>query len=395
MTYIKALFLIGALHLLTISPTVAQNNSSGFFMWDEATDNAVIEDVISKGVNSFRSRDITILYRQPIWNLFKQYGDEIDVMVSIPINYTFTNIPVDLQALADSVNKNPFIKRLQIYPKLQPGLMNPSELNPCNDWLTGYADEFERRIRLIDSLVTDKSVEILVAGQMGSPGCSDLTQIMNTLYDLQENGRNVGWGMTVYPYFYGDLDASFTTLSNVLDQFVSDLDIHTPPGKETLPFRAIESGWPSECSPKATLKNHCEFAESVFDYHREGVKIYYFELQDFPDGWSECEKHFGLYDKDGNIKCDNNVVLSHNSLEENKKSGMKIFYSNNGELRVKFDESKSGKILLHTTNGQIIESYSIDNIAEKNISVSTLSQGMYFIQFIGLKDQVSSRFFVD
>lgn len=285
-------------------------DDSGFFMWDEATDATVIEEVIENGVNSFRSRDLTILYKQPAWDVFKRHGADLDVMVSIPVYYTDTTTPIDLQAIADTINANPFIRRLQVYPKLQPGLLNPSELNPCNDWLTGYAAEFEQRIRQMDALVTDKSVEIVVAGQMGTPGCVDLTRIIMTLYNLQEKGRNVGWGMTVYPFFYGNQDASIQTLTADLTQFQTDLNTHTPVGNSVLPLRAIESGWSENCSNhlneetrlKANRKNLCDFATSVFSYHQSGIKIYHFELQDFSDGWTECEKHFGLFDSNGNKK---------------------------------------------------------------------------------------------
>ncbi len=34
-----------------------------------------------------------------------------------------------------------------------------------------------------------------------------------------------------------------------------------------------------------------------------GAKLCVFELQDFTNGWTECEKHFGLYDASGQNKC--------------------------------------------------------------------------------------------
>ncbi|HEY8401347.1 MAG TPA: T9SS type A sorting domain-containing protein [Cytophagaceae bacterium] len=305
----RLLFSLVILFLFTAYTSVGQGmtNNTGFYMWDEATDDAVIEAAIAKGVNSFRSRDITILSQQSAWNVFSKYGDQLDVMVAIPVYYTYTTTPVNLNEIADLINQNPFIRRLQIYPKLQPGLMNPSELNPCNDWLTGYADEFDERIRMIDQLVTDKTVEIVVAGQMGTPGCDDLTLIINTLYELQNNGRSVAWAVTDYPFYYGNQDASIETLSGNIENILNNLAVHAPQGKAVLPLRIIETGWASGttgvCSSKATQENQCTFANTAFTYSREGVKLYYFMLQDFADGWSDCEKHFGLYDVDGNAKC--------------------------------------------------------------------------------------------
>jgi len=328
----RIFFLFSAIiYLYSFNLYAQTNNSTGFFMWDEATSSSVVEDAISRGVTSFRSRDLTILYTQPAWNVFKAHGNELDVMVAIPVYYTYTTTPVDLVALADTINKNPFIRRLQIYPELQPGLMNPSELNPCNDWLTGYANQFEQRIRQLDQLVTDKSVEILVAGQLGTPGCSDLTQIVNTLYDLQSTGRNVAWAVTVYPYYYGTQDPSLATLTGDINGVLNNLSLLAPAGKQRLPLRVIESGWPSECSAKATLTNHCTFAQSAFNYSSPDAKIYYFELQDFSNGWSECEKHFGLYDAAGNLKCPSVLPLTWESVTATFIDGMvvvKWFISN-------------------------------------------------------------------
>ncbi len=305
----KNVLLYVVLFACILHSTYAQvTDKTGFFIWDEATSDAVIEDAIARGVNTFRSRDIAILSIQSAWNVFKKYGSQLDVMVAIPINYTYTTTPVDMSKIADSINQNPFIRRLQIYPKLQPGLMNPSELNPCQDWLTGYGQEFEQRIRQVDQLVTDKSVEIVIAGQLGTPGCADLTRIVNTLYDLQSTGRKVAWAVTVYPYYYGTQDASLQTLTSDINEVLVNLAKLAPAGKATLPLRVIETGWPDQCSIKATAANHCTFAQSAFDYSKEGVKLYYFELQDFPDGWSECEKHFGLYNAQGIIKCDQIVT---------------------------------------------------------------------------------------
>lgn len=363
-------------------------DASGFFIWDEATDATVIEDVIANGVNSFRSRDLTILYTQPAWDVFKEHGAELDVMVSIPVYYTYTTNPVDLQALADTINANPFIRRLQVYPKLQPGLFNPSELNPCNDWLTGYAEEFEQRIRQIDALIIDKSVEILVAGQMGTPGCADLTRIITTLYDLQETGRNVGWGMTVYPFFYGTQDASIQTLTADITQFQADLNVHTPPGKSVLPLRAIESGWSENCSnhsdavirDKANRENLCSFAASVFDYHQDGVKIYHFELQDFPDGWTECEKHFGLYDKDGIKKC-SDVITYLDRIENDQLVVFPTLVDEGFTIKV-LGGSEFSNVAITSPSGVVVFEKRLTKSIDRYVSVYGWAPGVYVVNLM-------------
>lgn len=377
------------------------SDASGFFMWDEATDAAVIEEVIEDGVNSFRSRDLTILYHQPAWDVFKEHGAALDVMVSIPVYYTYTSTEVDLQALADTINANPFIRRLQIYPKLQPGLFNPSELNPCNDWLTGYAEEFEQRIRQIDALVTDKSVEILVAGQMGTPGCADLTRIINTLYDLQDNGRNVGWGMTVYPFFYGTQDASIETLSADLLQFQSDLNVYTPSGKSVLPLRAIESGWSENCSnhsdqvirDKANRENLCEFASSVFDYNQAGIKIYHFELQDFPDGWTECEKHFGLYDENGFKKC-SEVITAINEVDDMETLVYPTLVDESFVIETAPDQNQRIDLVISKLDGQVVLAGSLHGTGPFNFSVDRIKSGAYLVKVVNGKNNSTHKIFV-
>jgi Secretion system C-terminal sorting domain len=351
------------------------NDETGFFMWDEATTDAVIEDAYANGHHSFRSRDLTILYQQSAWDVFKKYPSTLDVMVAIPVYYTYTTTPVDMLALADTINSNPFIRRLQIYPKLQPGLVNPSELNPCNDWLTGYANAFEQRIRQIDQLVTDKSVEIVIAGQLGTPGCSDLTQIVTTLYDLQSTGRKVAWAVTVYPYYYGTQDASLATLTSDVNEVLVNLTQLAPAGKTRLPLRVIETGWPSECSSKATPANHCTFASSAFDYQATDVKLYYFELQDFADGWSACEKHFGLYDVSGQIKCENLVT---DVTAEKEMDGVEVYpVPSSHQLTVETQGSNIRRIDLYNAQGALV-SYR-DAMKEEKITIdlSTLQKGIY------------------
>lgn len=355
-------------------------DKTGFFMWDEATSDAVIKDAVSRGINSFRSRDITILSTQTSWNVFKQYGSQVDVMVAIPINYTYTTNPVDLTAIAKTINQNPFIRRLQIYPKLQPGLMNPSELNPCQDWLTGYANDFEQRIRQIDGLITDKSVEIVIAGQLANgTSCSDLTQIVNTLYDLQSKGRRVAWAVTVYPYYYGTQDATLATLTGDINGVLTSLTALAPKGKSRLPLRVIETGWPSQCSSKATAANHCTFAKSAFDYSMADVKLYYFELQDFPDGWSECEKHFGLYDAQGKIKCSLVVTDVEEHISGNE---LKIYPvpATNGILIIKGSDGVDGSsVQLYSLLGVLVP---VKITASENhlaLDVHTIEKGIYML----------------
>ena len=85
-----------------------------------------------------------------------------------------------------------------------------------------------------------------------------------------------------------------------------------------LPLRVLETGWPSACIPLAVpsaadrqqrdchQENQCAAVSSIFQLSTErgsGVKLYTFELQDYADGWTECEKHFGLFDVAGNDKC--------------------------------------------------------------------------------------------
>lgn len=286
------------------------DDQTGFFIWEESTSDSILEYMIAQGYTSFRMRDIIFMQNSAAYTLFQSYGDELDILVSIPaIDYWPTEHTTNIDSMAAIVNANPFIKRLQIYPLLQPGLNNPSELDPCKDWLTGYADTFEERIRAIDTQVINKDIEIVIAGQMGTPGCSDLTQIINTLYDLQDNGRKVAWGHTVYPFFYRQ-DTTWKTLDDDITDILKDLAQYAPEGQKVLPFRAIETGWPSSCLDygeyyidTATPENQCGFTQTALNYKREGVKLYLFSLADNPDGWAQCELHFGLWDSDGALKC--------------------------------------------------------------------------------------------
>ena len=63
---------------------------------------------------------------------------------------------------------------------------------------------------------------------------------------------------------------------------------------------------PTGNSETATQENQCAAVSSIFQLSTErgsGLKLYTFELQDYADGWTECEKHFGLFDVAGNDKC--------------------------------------------------------------------------------------------
>jgi hypothetical protein len=280
-------------------------DDTGFFMWDESTSAGAIEAAIAAGIRSFRSRDLTIVTGQPAWQVFVKHADVVDLLASIPLNKAWTTTPVDLNQLAGVVNANRFVRRLQVYPELQPGLMNPTELNPCKDWATGAAAKLAQRLSDLDALVTDKSVELIVAGQMGGGDCDGLTQVFARLYDLQAQGRAVGWGVTVYPYYYGQ-DTSAAALSGDIDAAITGLSGHAPSGRAALPLRVLETGWPSACSARATPQNQCAFVETAMHSTTSkgaGAKLYVFELQDFTNGWTECEKHFGLFDAADQNKC--------------------------------------------------------------------------------------------
>jgi hypothetical protein len=288
--------------------------------------------------------------------------------------------------------------------------MNPSELNPCNDWLTGYANQFEQRIRQIDQLVTDKSVEIVVAGQLGTPGCSDLTQIVNTLYDLQSNGRHVAWAVTVYPYYYGMQDPSLATLTGDINGVLNNLSQLAPAGKQRLPLRVIESGWPSECSTKATLVNHCTFAQSAFTYNSPDAKIYYFELQDFSNGWSECEKHFGLYDAAGNLKCpsvlpvtwesisaefvDQMVVIDWSITSERNNKEFVIERSEDGRSFSSIGNIQANQNGTFPSNYQYIDFNPIDGISYYRIKQVDIS-GLFSYSQISAVSNSSNQMFIN
>jgi hypothetical protein len=185
--------------------------------------------------------------------------------------------------------------------------MNPTELNPCKDWGTGAAAKLAQRLSDLDGLVTDKSVELIVSGQMGGGDCDGLTQVFTRLYELQAKGRAVGWGVTVYPYYYGQ-DTSAAALLGDVDAAITGLTGHAPSGRAALPLRVLETGWPSACSATATPQNQCAFVQTAMHFTTSkgsGAKLYVFELQDFTNGWTECEKHFGLYDAADQNKCAN------------------------------------------------------------------------------------------
>jgi len=118
--------------------TARGHNDAGFFMWDESTDGAVVQAAIAAGIRSFRSRDLGILVQTPPWEVFVANSDAgVDVLAAIPLFAPWSTDPVDLDALIDTVNAHAFVRRLQVYPALQPGLMNPTELDPCRDWGDG------------------------------------------------------------------------------------------------------------------------------------------------------------------------------------------------------------------------------------------------------------------
>jgi hypothetical protein len=265
-------------------PMNGSSDDAGFFMWDEATDGAVVEAALARGVRSFRSRDLLIVVDTAAWGVFQAHPGDVDLMAAVPITKPWTDEPIELQ----------------------PGLLNPTELDPCNDWGDGAEVGLEARLRELDQKVLDKSVELVVAGQMGGAACPRLVTIFETLYELWAGGRAVAWGTTVYPYYYGQ-DASVETLAGDVDQTISGLSAFAGDGRPVLPLRVLETGWPSACSERATQQNQCAALQSVFDLPTQrgsGVKLYAFELQDYADGWSECEKHFGLFDVLGNDKCD-------------------------------------------------------------------------------------------
>ena len=181
----------------------------------------------------------------------------------------------------------------------------PTELDPCNDWGDGAEVALAQRLVDLDAMISDKAVELVVAGQIGSGACPGLVQIFETLYALQAGGRAVAWGVTVYPYYYGQ-DTSVETLAGDVDSTIVGLSAFAGDGRDVLPLRVLETGWPSACSETATQENQCAAVSSIFQLSTErgsGVKLYTFELQDYADGWTECEKHFGLFDVAGNDKC--------------------------------------------------------------------------------------------
>ena len=55
-------------------------------------------------------------------------------MAAVPLVVPWTTTPIDLGQVVSIVNENRFVRRLQVYPELQPGLLNPTD--PCNDWAT-------------------------------------------------------------------------------------------------------------------------------------------------------------------------------------------------------------------------------------------------------------------
>ena len=97
-------------------------------------------------------------------------------MAAVPLVVPWTTTPIDLGQVVSIVNENRFVRRLQVYPELQPGLLNPTELDPCNDWGDGAEVALAQRLVDLDAMISDK-VELVVAGQIGGDACPGLVQI--------------------------------------------------------------------------------------------------------------------------------------------------------------------------------------------------------------------------